>query len=355
MKLTFYASIEKKFFNNFKKKINAQLVFFNDNGFDTKFEITHDLTFRGYLLFLKNILFCQTKYIFIRAVGLRSILLMPVILYLRLKKKYIVLEIPTPFSSVLYEYKINKLKRNSDTIYYILFILFGPIFLNFFNKIVGYGKEKFPYNFFIDNKFILESNSYDVESISYIAKKKLLKTELNIGMVGSIAPWHGVDRILESIKIFEKNQNIYKINFYITGYIDSKYKDDILKFIKINNLRLNIEFNESLYNEDLFNFYDKIHIGLGSLGLIKVNNISRSELKIREYTSVGLPFIMEAEDSNFPKNLPFLYSVKYGDSIINFFDIIEWYNNLDEKIPLKMRKYALDNLSFKKKKNLYFK
>ena len=355
MNLTFYASIDKKFFKNFKKKINAQINNFNHYGFNTKFEITHDLTFKGYLFFLKNIFFCKTKYIFIRAVGLRTILLFPIILFLRLNKKYIVLEIPTPFSSVLYEYKINKLKRISDTVYYILLIFLGPFFLFFFNKIIGYGREKFPFNLFIKKKFILENNSYDVESIDYITKKKFLNNELNIAMVGSIAPWHGVDRILKSIKNFEKKQNFYKINFYITGFIDDNYKDEILEFIKKNNLRLNIKFSDSLYGKDLFNFYNKIHIGLGSLGLKKINNQYRSELKIREYTSVGLPFIMEAKDSNFPINLPFLHSVQYGDSIINFFDILEWYKNLDQTIPLKMRKYALENLKFNNKKNLYFK
>jgi len=355
MELTFFANIEIKFFKNFKKKISAQVNNFNDNGFNTRLEVIHDLTFRGNLLFLKKILLCKSKYLFIRAVGLRSILLFPVIVYLRFKKKYIVLEIPTPFSSVLYEYKINKFKRISDKIYYILLIFLGPFFLNIFNKIVGYGNEKFPFNLFIKKKFILESNSYDVESIDFLSSKKLLYNELNIGIVGSISPWHGVDRILKSIKNFELKNNTFKINFYIIGNIDVYSKNNILKFSMDNNLRSKVEFIDSLYGEDLFNFYKKIHIGMGSLGLIKVNNINRSELKIREYTSVGLPFVMEANDINFSKNLPFLYYVDYGNSIINFSKIIEWYNKLDSNIPLKMRKYALENLNFNKKKIIYFK
>ena len=97
-----------------------------------------------------------------------------------------------------------------------------------------------------------------------------------------------------------------------------------------------------------------MHIGLGSLGLSKVNNRIRSELKIREYTSVGLPFVFEADDLVFSSKSTFLYKVDYGNSVINFAEIIAWYNALDSNIPLIMRKYALNKLDFSNKIYKYF-
>ena len=110
----------------------------------------------------------------------------------------------------------------------------------------------------------------------------------------------------------------------------------------------------NLYEEKLYDAYTQMHIGLGSLGLSKVNNRIRSELKIREYTSVGLPFVFEADDFDFSSKSTFLYKVDYGNSVINFAEIIAWYNTLDSNIPLIMRKYALNKLDFSNKIYKYF-
>ena len=87
------------------------------------------------------------------------------------------------------------------------------------------------------------------------------------------------------------------------------------------------------------------NIGIGCIGLEKIKSKYRSELKAREYCEVGLPYIASSIDRDFPSSIKFRFIVKYEQKI-NFEEVIEWYNQLPNNIPIAMRKYALNNLDY---------
>ena len=100
---------------------------------------------------------------------------------------------------------------------------------------------------------------------------------------------------------------------------------------------------------ELINLFKKSNIGVGSLGLKILNQYERSELKIREYTAAGLPFIMEADDKDFLNDIKFIFKVEKNKYFINIDKIIKWFVNLDIDTPKEMRNYSLSNLDYNKK------
>ncbi len=191
------------------------------------------------------------------------------------------------------------------------------------------------------------SNGVDVKSI--ISKNSLTKIQnykINFVCVGSLTNWHGIDRLIISINNFQKANNLYKFNINLVGDIDKNLfiNNHIIKEYKENG-------NEIIYHglkkdEKLSEVIDVSHIAVGSLGLKILNNYDRSELKIREYTAYGIPFIMEANDKEFSNNNNFLFKVNKDDYLIDINKVINWYINLDPEIPINMRKFAFDNLDY---------
>jgi hypothetical protein len=73
-----------------------------------------------------------------------------------------------------------------------------------------------------------------------------------------------------------------------------------------------------------------------------------SELKAREYTAVGIPFIMTAIDSDFKNNVEFVYMERSEDAPIDIDSLVNWYVGLEfcDKNIASMRNYAINNLDY---------
>ncbi len=222
--------------------------------------------------------------------------------------------------------------------------------LIFFKKIIYYDQEKMPFSIFIKNKIFLWQNGIDTKSISFLKKlNKINNNKINFICIGSLAKWHGIQRLIDSIINYQKKNTTYTFNINLVGNVQTKLHKEILKNKIFFNLGNKINFHGLKKDSELINIFKQSNIGVGSLGLKILNQYERSELKIREYTAAGLPFIMEANDKDFSNNYRFLFKVDKNKYFLEINDIIKWFMSLDEDIPNQMRNFSMSKLDYKKK------
>ena len=110
------------------------------------------------------------------------------------------------------------------------------------------------------------------------------------------------------------------------------------------------------YRDKLFikSLYEKMDIGVSSVGIFRKRLTHASDLKTREYMSSGLPVILSHTDIDISnKNLPFVYQVANENTIIDLDRIYAWYF---EMCATKDSKYEIidfvkKNLTYDKKVN----
>jgi glycosyltransferase involved in cell wall biosynthesis len=342
---TFFSLIEDRYFYGFEKKIKSITKNLNILGFRSNYINVNDLSIKGIIKFSKLIYRSNSTFLIVRMIGLKSFLLLFLLIFVRRK---IFIEVPTSFTTVNYEFKISQNKNFKGYFYYTLNFIITPLLLFFYPKIIYYHKENFPYNIFIKKKIFMWAHGIEVDNI--LLKSKLTKinnNKIKFVCIGSLAKWHGLDRLLKSITFYQRLNNIYKFQINLVGHIDSSVFSDpnlINEYKKNNN---EIIFHGLKKDEALFNVIKDSNIALGSLGLSCLKNYNRSELKIREYTAYGIPFLMEANDSDFKKNNNFIFFVNKNEHIINIGDVINWYNRLDDRICKEMRDFAYLKLDYK--------
>lgn len=137
------------------------------------------------------------------------------------------------------------------------------------------------------------SNGIDVERVPVRKNNPFNGTELNlILLAGSAAPWHGVDILLKSI---EEYSGATKINVCIAGNV---MESSLLRAKKLSNVT--VLPNQT--GEKLDELIDKCHIGIGSIGFEQSFLTQASTLKVREYWSRGLPFVLGYDDADLIEN-----------------------------------------------------
>jgi hypothetical protein len=137
------------------------------------------------------------------------------------------------------------------------------------------------------------SNGIDVTRIKG-RQNRIPEKQLNLlFLAGSVAPWHGVDILLNSLKTYH---GAVQVHCYIAGEIDKGLEKEAQKMSNVTVLK-----NQS--NADLDDLVDKCHIGIGSLALFRNNMIEACTLKVREYWARGLPFVIGYDDTDLIGNL----------------------------------------------------
>ncbi len=346
---TFLSVIEDNFFFGFEKKIKSLIYNLNSIGYQSDYYNINDLSYKGFLKLYKYIRSSKAKNIIIRTIGIKTFILLIFVLLAK-KNKIIYLEVPTSFSTLSFEFKNNNKKKIINYIYYYLNLFLTPFLLIFFKRIIYYDTEKFPYNYFIKSKIFQWQNGVDVNSINFHNKiNKIDNYFVNFVCVGSLSKWHGLERLIDSILHYQKNNNNYKFNINLVGFIDEQVENNIKDNKKYFDNGNKINFLGLKKDVELYDIFKKSNIGIGSLGLKNINSFERSELKIREYTAAGLPFIMEADDRDFYEDKLFFYRINKNEYYIDIEKLILWFNNLTMRVPEEMRNFAINKLDHKVK------
>ncbi|MBU3180721.1 glycosyltransferase [Clostridium psychrophilum] len=187
-------------------------------------------------------------------------------------------------------------------------------------------------------------NGVDLDNVSVVNRKNRKEDNyVNFIGVASIDRWHGYDRFIEAINVYNHN-NKANIKFYIVGGGNPKVIESLKLLVEKNKLEKNVIFTGAKDGEELENLYDNMDVGVSSLALFRAGS-GHNPIKTKEYIAKGLPVVTGYEDSLVPSNLEFICKVEDDESIFNLKGILKWYND-KEFNEQSIRKYAMENVSW---------
>jgi len=207
----------------------------------------------------------------------------------------------------------------------------------------------------IDKKIpsIIIPNGIDVQNIKRTGFKRFDGNALNlVTIVSSPTPWHGLDKIISSINLYNGK---VKINFHIVGNIN---KD------AINSMphdRSRVIFHGLKYGKELDEIMKDMDCAVSTMALFKKGMNEACSLKTREYTARGIPFILAYKDPDLQhveKDYKFYLSFPNDESEIQMEKIIDFAGRMSEKdcrksISDNMREYALKYMDWSAKIKKY--
>lgn len=170
-----------------------------------------------------------------------------------------------------------------------------------------------------------------------------LSGSLSLIFSANVGPWHGIDRLIKGLANYG---GATKVILHIAG--DGKELEKLDRLSNECQMGKNIIFHGFLEGAALNELFDMCHIAIGSLGIHRKGLNMTSELKIREYTARGIPFICSAVDQDFPDDFPYFKKIPGDESPIDIEEIIGFAKEvyLDPKHPIKMRSYAQEKLDW---------
>ena len=186
-------------------------------------------------------------------------------------------------------------------------------------------------------------NGFDVRSVKI---RKILKNpdnRIDILCVANVSRWHGLDRLIRGMAVYTGKISLF---FHIVGEGDElPVLKDLVQKLKINN---SVIFHGYVGVDDLDAIFDQCHIAVGSLGIHRKGLTETSELKCREYTARGIPFIIGCTDADFPPTYPYIMRVPADETIIDLEELICFTVRAyeDTEHPVRMREYAEKNLDW---------
>ena len=187
-------------------------------------------------------------------------------------------------------------------------------------------------------------NGVDLDNVSVVNRKNRKEDNyVNFIGVASIDRWHGYDRFIEAINVYNNN-NKANVKFYIVGGGNPKVIQSLKLLVKKYNLEEDVIFTGAKDGEELDHLYDNMDIGVSSLALFRAGS-GHNPIKTKEYIAKGLPVVTGYEDSLVPSNLEFICKVEDDESIFNLKGILKWYKNKEFNEEI-IRKYAMENVSW---------
>lgn len=352
-KLTYFAQFDIDNFIGVAKKIQQTVTVLNNEGISSTSFLISEKGVLGHLKLFKGIMKFNGEIIIIRTTYYTMHLMFFALLWQRIKNTKIIIEIPTPNTTVWREIDFEWGKSYSKKwLRKILLSSSLPWSLWPAHKIIQYAPESFAFGLGLKYKTKIHSNGIDVSEVPLI-KNTSIWTNRSFVMVGMgvLAEWHGYDRIINGMSLYLKSrkQDECDVHLYLIGdgEVCRKWKM-LADNLKLNN---NIHFLGVKVGGDLDDIFENSNVALGSLGLYRKGLDQASDLKSREYTARGIPFLAAGNDIDFNSNTSFRLNLPNNNEVIDIKEVIKWFVGLNPEItsPNAMRKYAQENLDFKLK------
>ncbi|NCO69852.1 MULTISPECIES: glycosyltransferase [Shewanella] len=300
---------------------------------------------RGYSELFKEALASKQNLIMIRYLPRAGLLFFFLGFILNLRKQKLIIDVPTPQVNL-----IKEILLHNKTFFGLLNILliYLQAFIPFITayKVLQYSNESSFFTFGLKKRVLLIGNGVDVDSITLRKNQpNWPSAELRLIAVGTIAAWHGWDKILNIIyEIKNSPWHEYSIKFTVVGDgPDLKLLKDLVKKYGISD---SVIFTGHLDGQDLLAEYEKSHIAVGSLGWDRIGVDIASPLKYREYLAVGIPFVYMTKDVDFDEDSRVAILVKSSDELKLFLLNMKAFSL---PAPSMCREYAKENLDFSKK------
>ncbi len=180
---------------------------------------------------------------------------------------------------------------------------------------------------------IFMANGMDMDAINPVPVPLLKNEIILLGVASDCAFYHGFDKVIKGISIYNKKQGYgIRVSFRIISNPLSKNVDYLKNLVKELGVEELVSFELPKSREELKEDYNKVHIGIGTLAMHRINMMDNYSLKHREYAAFGLPFIMSKGDDYF-ENSPFVFVVERDEEPIDLQQVVDFYRLLQKNYP----------------------
>ncbi len=183
--------------------------------------------------------------------------------------------------------------------------------------------------------------------------------EVHLIAVAEVHLWHGLDRLIEGLGQYYRNQNNKRpVYFHIVGKVwdtemyGTKSATGFATHIKNYNIEDYVIFHDRLFGEDLNQVFEECAFAIGSLARHRSGITNIKTLKNREYACRGIPFIYSENDSDFD-NQPYILKAPADESPIDIEHILHFIDNFTIR-PEDIRK-TVEHLSWKNQMEIVIK
>jgi glycosyltransferase involved in cell wall biosynthesis len=349
----YFAFFEASTLLGVSKKVNQTVLALNELGFEAKSVIVSERGLCAHWRLFTNVLTTKTDIIILRNAPHFMLFLFFALVWQRLKGSRIIIEVPTPnaivWQEILMKRNISRFGRYSRLV--VLALTF-PWALYPAHKIIQYAHESTYFSFGVRRKTQLGANGIDVNSIS-VRKAVPVWPAKEFVMIGvaSLAPWHAFDRVIRGIAGYREQHPDSSIipRLIVVGDGDVRAEWELLA--QTLGVESCVEFVGYQSGGALDAMFERAHVAVASLGLFRKKLNMASDLKSREYTSRGIPFIAAGYDLDFDPVPSFVFRLVNEDVAVDMGVLISWYVELSSEYDMRnmIRVYAQNYLGFSKK------
>jgi len=191
------------------------------------------------------------------------------------------------------------------------------------------------------------SNGINVQAMKISKQRTRNDNSINIIFIAArFAPWHGLDYAINGLRDYTGDT---AITLHIVGNIT---KLSNLTELKNAPDHVNLELHDELHGELLDQLFDRMDLGISSLGIHRVGLHEASVLKTREYLSRSIPFVYGYKDSDLTGEEPFAHQVDMrSKQALDFDEIVRFDRAMKSEPDLKhrMRTEALEKIDWRSK------
>lgn len=165
-------------------------------------------------------------------------------------------------------------------------------------------------------------NGIDIETVPVVdVDLSSIEEEINLLLVcGSPAPWTGADRLLRSFPSFDRP----KIKLHMVG----RFSPEVHRLSKRVSSNVEVKFHGGLTRDEIKDVASRCQLGVGSLGLHRLGMISGSTLKVGEFAAMGLPILAGYDETNFPRDYPYMLRAPSDESLLSYSEIFGFLKSL---------------------------
>lgn len=355
MKISYFAFCQPLKQPGVANKISQMISCLKELGYDGSSYFSNTNRPRDRFIYYKKLVLTKADIVLVRVDSMGNTFIFFCMLWLRLKKTKIILDVPTPMFNAVFEIlerPISLFGRMSR-----VFLLFIQLPWSWWpaHRILQYSVESPLFMLGNRKKSLLIGNAIDVDSISQRKQLSIWPAPVfKVIGVANLAFWHGYDRVLHGISQWLKKSNSCKTPFTVLFSIIGEGPE--LKRLKAISNELDLDshviYTGPLFGNELSEYLEDTHVAVGAIGIHRKKMSVAGELKLREYCSRSIPFIYSSDDPDFQSENPdFALKIPNDDSPIDLQKIIEWYELItqDMELSCRMRRYASTYLDWKTK------
>jgi len=188
------------------------------------------------------------------------------------------------------------------------------------------------------------TNGINVEAVPFTGFRRYNGLELHLVFVASLfQPWHGCDRLLAGLA----RHHAEPVVLHIIGDVD----EDLRLLTKDVGERNRVLLHGSLTGDSLDRALAQATLAVGSLAIHRNGMRQACTLKVREYTSRGIPFFYAYDDPDFSTDVVWALRLEGNEQPIEIRRIVSFAREVSslDGLSTQMRKYASLHLEWRSK------